>query len=106
MHFRIDCIDSRAAPSADFAVERGQAKGALYIFDDFDKLALDSPRRAAPRRAKVLSRRMIALMHDDDIEAAEVSADELMALDSADPEVLTDLAHYQLDRYVHARHTR
>jgi hypothetical protein len=45
-------------------------------------------------------------MHDDDIEAAEVSADELMALDSADPEVLTDLAHYQLDRYVHARHTR
>jgi Flp pilus assembly protein TadD len=101
MHFRIDCIDSRAAPSADFAVERGQAKGALYIFDDFDKLALDSP-----RRAKVLSRRMIALMHDDDIEAAEVSADELMALDSADPEVLTDLAHYQLDRYVHARHTR
>jgi hypothetical protein len=51
MHFRIDCIDSRAAPSADFAVERGQAKGALYIFDDFDKLALDSPRRAAPRES-------------------------------------------------------
>lgn len=78
----------------DLAVELYASDSALESFDEFDKRYADSP-----LRFKVLSRRLVALAHKDNLAQGDALLDELLALNLDDGDVHADMAHYFHDRF-------
>jgi tetratricopeptide (TPR) repeat protein len=82
----------------DLAVEQDEYESAHYYFDRFEKLGIDSP-----LSTNVVSRRAIALVHEEKIEEGDELVAELLAQEIGDADVLADVAHYEFDRYVYDR---
>jgi tetratricopeptide (TPR) repeat protein len=79
----------------DIAVERNRHDAAYHYLDEFDALEF-----VAMDRRKADSRRAIALIHDNRLSEGDRLIDELLATDPDDPDLLADIAHYAIDRYL------
>lgn len=83
----------------DLAVELYQSQSALKVFDRFDRRYENSP-----LRLKVMSRRAVALAHEDELDEGDALVAALLALELDDGDVLADIAHYYHDRFqIHTR---
>jgi tetratricopeptide (TPR) repeat protein len=78
----------------DLAVELYASEAALERFDTFAEHHEDSP-----LRLKVMSRRAVALVHEDRFDLGDALVDEIRALNPDDGDTLADLAHYFHDRF-------
>jgi tetratricopeptide (TPR) repeat protein len=78
----------------DLAVELYASEAALDLFDMFDEEYEDSP-----FRFEVMSRRAVALAHEDRIDEGDALIDEILALSLDDGDVMADIAHYFHDRF-------
>jgi tetratricopeptide (TPR) repeat protein len=78
----------------DLAVELYSSEKALGVFDKFDEQHGDSA-----LRVKVMSRRAVALVHEDSFDAGDALIEQVLALNLDDGDVLADVAHYFHDRF-------
>lgn len=78
----------------DLAAELYRNDAALDRFDRFDERHADSP-----LRLKVMSRRAVALVHEDRVDEAGAVVEQLIATGTEDPDVMADIAHYFHDRF-------
>jgi tetratricopeptide (TPR) repeat protein len=78
----------------DLAVELYSSEKALDIFDRFDEQHAQSA-----FRVKVMSRRAVALVHEDHFDAGDALIEQVVALSPDDGDVLADVAHYFHDRF-------
>jgi tetratricopeptide (TPR) repeat protein len=79
---------------ADLAVERSNIDAAHAYLDDSREF--ESP---AELTMKARGRRLIAFIHDNEVERGDALAEALIAENPADPDVLADIAHYFHDRF-------